>query len=74
MTWWGYILLGVVWIAAVGATLVISLDAATNAVDAELASDFGGLQVATAVVSAFIFAGPGFLFILNGIRQKRRLS
>ncbi len=74
MTWWGYILMGVAWVAAVGATLVISLNAAGNAVDAQLASDFGGPQIATAVVSAFIFGGPGLYFILIGIRKMRGTS
>jgi hypothetical protein len=71
MTWWGYILMGVVWVAAVVGMLVISLDAAGNAVDAELASDFGGAQIGTAVVSAFIFGGPGLYFIMIGIRKMR---
>lgn len=74
MTWWGYILMGIVWIAVVGATLVLSLDAAKNAVDAELASDFGGLHIGTAAVSAVIFGGPGFFFVLMGIKKKRGMS
>jgi hypothetical protein len=74
MTWWGYILLGVGWIATVTVTLVMSLDAATNAVSADLAADPNGLQIGTAVVSAVVFAGPGLFFILKGIRQGRRRS
>ena len=74
MTWWGYLLLGVAWIAAVTVTLVMSLDAATNAVSANLAADPNGLQIGTAVVSAILFAGPGIFFILIGLRQKRRRS
>ena len=65
--------MGVVWVAVVGATLVLSLDAANNAVDADLASDFGGLHIGTAAVSALIFGGPGFFFILMGIKKKRSM-
>ena len=74
MTWWGYILLGAGWVATVTVTLVMSLDAATNAVSADLAVDPNGLQIGTAVVSAVVFAGPGLFFILYGIRQRRRSS
>jgi threonine/homoserine/homoserine lactone efflux protein len=73
MTWWGYILAGLVWVAAVVAMFVVSMNAATNAVAADLASDFSATQVATAAVSAVIFAGPGLYLILSGVRKKRAL-
>jgi hypothetical protein len=74
MTWWGYILLGVAWIAVVIVTLVISLDAAANAVSASLATDPNELQIGTAVISTIVFAGPGVLLIMIGLRQQRRRS
>lgn len=74
MTWWGYILLGVAWIAAVIVTLVISLDAAANAVSASLATDPNELQIGTAVISTIVFAGPGVFLIMIGLRQHRRRS
>lgn len=74
MTWWGYILLGIGWIAVVTVTLVISLDAAANAVSASLAANPNELQIGTAVISTIIFAGPGVFLIMIGLRQQRRRS
>jgi succinate dehydrogenase hydrophobic anchor subunit len=74
MTWWGYILTGFVWVAVVVVMFVASMDAAKNAVAAELVSDFNKTATATAVVSAVIFAGPGLYFILSGVRKKRAHS
>lgn len=74
MTWWGYILLGIAWIAVVIVTLVISLDAAANAVSASLATDPNELQIGTAVISTIVFTGPGVLLIVIGLRQQRRRS
>jgi hypothetical protein len=71
MKWWTYILLGIVWVGAVGVVLVVSLEGAKNVVAADLAADPNGLQVATAAVSSLVFGGPGFFFILMGIRMKR---
>jgi hypothetical protein len=50
------------------------MNAATNAVAADLAIEFSGGQVATAAVSAVIFAGPGLYLILSGVRKKRTHS
>lgn len=74
MRWWTYILLGMVWIAVVGAVLMISLEGAKNVVAADLAADPNKIQFVTAVVSALMFAGPGLFFILAGVRQVRRRS
>ena len=71
MTWWGYILAGLVWVAAVVAMFVVSMNAATNAVAADLASDFSATQVATAAVSAVIFAGSCLLVRPTPARNAR---
>jgi hypothetical protein len=74
MTWWGLITVGLVWVATVVGTVVVSLQGAQNVVAADLAGDPNGLQYGTAIVSALIFAGPGLFFITLGVKQRMRRS
>ena len=72
MKWWGFMSLGLLWCVCVALVTVLSLRGANQAVADGLASDFGTGGIAISAISALIFALPGIVFLIVGVRKQRR--
>ena len=70
--WWGYVALGLVWLAIVVFMAILSMQGAYQAVAAGDATAFGTQGVIAAVLSTTIFSLPGFIFLIIGVRKQRK--